>query len=295
MKITIIGTSPPIMSIRPGHAGSGIVVTDKSGESILLDCGPNVLQALGETSIVPSSIRSIYLTHHHWDHIADIPVMILGRWEIAMVEEWAQGKTPRPITIHGPPGTARIVGQFFHADGVYGGDIATRMAPELGGRLYRVYGAPADYPSPVPAARDLVPGNTIEDGPFEVVTSYMSHCQPYIDSLAYRVNTASGSVAYSGDGGPCEDMIELSRDVDVLIHENNLPDASTTDQERAKIHSTTKSVAETAARARAKHLVIFHHRLEPDAHEARAAVTAEAREVFDGQITIASRFTEIDI
>lgn len=294
MKITIVGASPPILSIRPNHAGSGIVVTDDNGESILLDCGPNVLAALGETDIAPSSIRSIYLTHHHWDHISDVPVMVLGRWEIAMIEEGKQGKIPQPIDIYGPDGTVRIVEQLFHPDGVYGSDIATRMAPEIGGRLYRVHGAPENYPSPVPGAHDLAAGVSHQDGPFEIVTARMGHCQPYFDSLAYRVNTSSGSVAYSGDGGPCQEMVDLAKGVDLLIHEMNLPDAATLDMERGKIHSTTRSVAETAAAAGAKHLLIFHHRLEPDAVEQREAVIAEVREIFDGQVTIADRFTRIE-
>lgn len=295
MKITVLGTSPPILSVRPNHAGSGIVVTDDNGDSIMLDCGPNVLAALGETRIPASSIRSVFLTHHHWDHISDVPVMVLGRWEIAMIEEAKHGKIPAPIDIYGPRGTERIVAQLFHQDGVFGSDIASRMAPEIGGRLYRVHGAPENYPSPVPGSYDLSAGAVFQDGPFEIATAEIPHCQPYIDSLAYRVNTASGSIAYSGDGGPCQEMVELAKGVDVLIHENNLPDASTMDKERRKIHSTTRSVGETAAAAGAKHLLIVHHRLEPEAVEQRAAVVAEAQQVFDGPVTIANRFTEIEI
>ena len=38
-------------------------------------------------------------------------------------------------------------------------------------------------------------------------------------ALAYRFDTDAGSVVFSGDTGPSENLVELARGADVLVHE----------------------------------------------------------------------------
>jgi ribonuclease Z len=42
--------------------------------------------------------------------------------------------------------------------------------------------------------------------------------QPYLDCLAFRLDTKEGSVCYAGDSGPTDTIVELARGCDILIH-----------------------------------------------------------------------------
>ena len=43
------------------------------------------------------------------------------------------------------------------------------------------------------------------------------HCQPYLDSLAYRVDAPEGSVIFTGDTQPCDTVRDLARDADMML------------------------------------------------------------------------------
>ena len=43
------------------------------------------------------------------------------------------------------------------------------------------------------------------------------HVQPWLDSLAYRVDTPDGSVVFTGDTQPCDTVRELARDADMML------------------------------------------------------------------------------
>ncbi len=41
--------------------------------------------------------------------------------------------------------------------------------------------------------------------------------QPWLDSLAYRLDTDEGSVVVTGDTRPCDSVVDLARDADVMV------------------------------------------------------------------------------
>ena len=97
-------------------------------------------------------------------------------------------------------------------------------------------------------------------------------------------------VTYSGDTRPCEKLIELARDSDVLIHEATYEDA---DRDKAieNCHSTSKEAAKIAKEANVKLLVLTHisTRYTTDVN-----IKDEAKEIFENTV-VANDFTEINI
>jgi ribonuclease Z len=97
-------------------------------------------------------------------------------------------------------------------------------------------------------------------------------------------------VTYSGDTRPCDKLIELAKDSDVLIHEATYEDA---DKDKAieNCHSTSKEAAEIAKEANAKLLVLTHisTRYTTDIN-----IKDEAKEIFENTV-VANDFTEINI
>jgi ribonuclease Z len=52
-----------------------------------------------------------------------------------------------------------------------------------------------------------------------VVSSVLVHHEPVIPAVAYRIDTPEASVVISGDTRACDEVRDLSRGVDVLVHE----------------------------------------------------------------------------
>jgi ribonuclease Z len=215
MKVVVLGTSPPISAIRPGRAGTGVVVS-VGNSHVLLDCGPRVTQRLAEAGIDVRLVEHLLLTHHHWDHTADLPALVLGRWEKSVLGSASGDPVARALTILGPPPTEQIVNMLFGEDGVYDGDIKSRTSADMGELIYAGVGAATPLDSPIPHAVDVEPGLVLETPDLRVVAAEAQHTQPYLTSLAYRVDSADGSVVFSGDTAPCDRVVDLARNADLF-------------------------------------------------------------------------------
>ena len=91
---------------------------------------------------------------------------------------------------------------------------------------------------------------------------------------------AGKKVTYSGDTRPCEKLIELAKDSDVLIHEATYEDA---DKDKAieNCHSTSKEAAEIAKEANVKLLVLTHISTR---YTSDLNIKNEAKEIFENTI-----------
>jgi ribonuclease Z len=47
------------------------------GESLLIDCGPAILQQLDAVGVSPKEITHIFFTHRHGDHALGFPMLML--------------------------------------------------------------------------------------------------------------------------------------------------------------------------------------------------------------------------
>jgi ribonuclease BN (tRNA processing enzyme) len=111
-----------------------------------------------------------------------------------------------------------------------------------------------------------------EDGTVRITTIPVSHGRA-IPSLAYRFDTADGSVVFSGDTTVNEDLITLAQDADILIHQvadlNYLERHGVTGSTLARMAALQTDVTEVgkvAERARVHELILSHYLpAEPEA------------------------------
>jgi ribonuclease BN (tRNA processing enzyme) len=101
-----------------------------------------------------------------------------------------------------------------------------------------------------------------------------------IDSYGLRIEAADGSMVYSGDTGPCQELIELARGADLLLCEvgsDELVEGVRT------YHCAPEDAGQIAAAADVQHLMLTHiaRNVEPQKALERAA------KVFDGPISVA--------
>jgi ribonuclease Z len=174
--------------------------------------------------------------------------------------------------------------RLFGAQGAFRPEMDTRIAPEFGVALYRARGVPEPFPPMVPDVDDLDSGQTIEIGPFTIRTTTAAHCQPYINSLAYRVDTATGSMVFTGDSAPSPAIQRLADGADLLLHDCNINKTVRAGLNGKGIHTSQEEVGRVAAAAKVGRLIIVHHGL---ASEQAPLMSDEVRKQFDGPITVA--------
>jgi ribonuclease Z len=284
--VTILGTAPPRQTLRSGNAGTGILV-ESDDSRVLLDCGPGVTERIDRAGVDVRSIDTLLLTHHHWDHISDLPMFVLGRWEESLFGSADDGRYAEPLTIIGPVGTCRIGELLFGDRSVFAGDIATRLDDDIGVALYGTRGVKPPFPDPIGDVRDIEAGATLELADVTVTTAEVEHCAPHLKSLAYRISSPGGVVVFSGDSAPTSSVAELARSADVLLHDCGMSAAVRAALGRTAIHSTPAEVGRIAASAGVGLVVAVHHHTAPDDERGRADLEREIRASFQGDIRIA--------
>ena len=77
-------------------------------DSFLIDCGDGAAERMAAAGASFPSLRAIFLTHHHFDHIGGLFAVLGLRFQL---------DTQGPLTIYGPRGTTTIVNALLAAMG----------------------------------------------------------------------------------------------------------------------------------------------------------------------------------
>jgi ribonuclease BN (tRNA processing enzyme) len=114
-------------------------------------------------------------------------------------------------------------------------------------------------------------------GPFRITPIEVDHPVP---AYAFRIEVAGTVLAYTGDTGPTESLLDLASGADLLLAEASFRDG---DDNPPNLHLTGVQAGEVAAKAGVKRLVLTH---VPPWHESDAMLT-EAGSVYDGPAELA--------
>jgi len=180
---------------RKGVAPSSQVIVCNNA-AYVVDCGDGVARQMASAGIPVTTLRSIFITHHHSDHNADYGNLLLLAWASGLrahVDTW------------GPPPIQRITQLFLEMSAT---DITTRMKDEGHVPL-----------APLISAHDITrTGVVMSDSNVKVTAAVVSH--PLVEhALAYRFDTADRSIVISGDTVPSDNLVQLAKGADVLVHE----------------------------------------------------------------------------
>ena len=242
MRIVMLGTAAAMPDPDRNH--SGILIT-VSGRHYMFDCGHGATHQLIRSNIHPATVDTIFLSHLHYDHIADFAFFLLTTWIT---------DRQNPPVVVGPPGTRGFVEHQF-ADGAFAKDIEARAA--YGNRQWNLHVLKPDV-------RECEPGIVFEDELVRVTACYVEHIPREISPcFGLRLDTADGkSVVFSGDTAPCDRLVELAQDCDVLIHECTFPEKALEFRRKANVgtwaHTSPVELGRIAAASRCKSLVATH-------------------------------------
>lgn len=182
-------------AIRKGGAMPTSSLLRLGGRNILIDCGIGVSRSVVEAGVSLLDIDAIFITHLHSDHVVELGPLIYTAWTTGL---------DRPLTIHGPEGTADYWRRFLSAMAF---DHAIRIEDE--GR---------------PEIADLVRTETLSDGletevgGVSVRVLRVDH-PPVTDCFALRFGHGGASVVFSADTRYFPPLGPFAAGADVLVHE----------------------------------------------------------------------------
>jgi len=283
MKITLLGTGTPAPS--PHRAASGFVVQAER-ETFVFDHGPGAHVRMLEAGIALTDVTRLFITHFHFDHFTDVASLILRRWDQG-------GGKLSDLPIYGPRPAKHIFELMFGKDGVFQGDLDARTQNEASVALYHARGGEGERARPKPSVTELEHGSVVEGDGWTVRVEETPHTQPQLISLAYRLDSNEGSLVYSGDTGPCDALVELARDADILIHMCHYVSGTEFNAKMTWGCAGHKLAAEHAARADVGTLVLTHLTEQVAADGTRERVLKDIGDIYSGRVIFGEDLKQI--
>lgn len=289
--LVLLGTQggPIPNPVRSGSATLLVV----SGKPYLVDAGEGAVRQLSAAGYRPSQVRTIFITHHHIDHDAGLSPLMAMSW----FDAGLSGRDLRPVEIIGPPATRFVVKAAL--------DYLS-VSERTFGQIGHLPAAAAMF-----AARDIsAPGMVYSDGTVRVTAAENTHYhKPSVGpdgvpdmSLAYRFDTPSGSIVFTGDTGLSDALVDLARGADILVSEISmqfveppLPEAAAMPVDPKLLeqmrwhhthqHLTPEAVGTLATRAGVGRIVLTH--LVPGGKSSDASrYAAEVAKYFSGSVIV---------
>jgi len=287
MKVVMIGTSGGIgLDIGNVDRAGPAVIVETEGDLLLFDAGRSVLQNVLKSRYDPAAIDHLFLTHLHSDHIVGLPDLVLSPWITFGKDQW---------NVYGPKGTRRLIDALFGPGGAFDDDIVTRSeSPSSRKLIGSRTGKSVNRPS-FEVTEISKPGTVCKGRDWEVVASFApKHVQPWLTSIAFRVNSSKGSVVITGDTGPHQDIIDFAKGCSVLIHDCTIKDRKGIYAHQL-VHTDPKSLGWVAAQAEVKTVIATHIARRVDDPETLASFEALVAESFSGRFLVAEDLLKVDV
>jgi ribonuclease BN (tRNA processing enzyme) len=262
---------------------------DLGDEVVVMDHGPGAHQRLLEAGYQPTDVTHLFLSHLHYDHLLDYPRLLMQRWDMGA------GKLAE-LRVFGPKPIAHVTESIIGENGFLGPDIAARQQHQASKDVFESRGGKLPRRSPRPIVTELREGDVVELSGGRVMVGRASHVQPFLDCLAYRLETEEASVVYSGDsGGVPDEMVSLARGCDVLIHMCHFPTGLEKSAEYRNATGSHMDVAAIAAKANVGLLVLTHFIPLVDRPGVKESMLMEMKSVFGGPIVLGEDLMEMEI
>jgi ribonuclease Z len=290
MELTFLGTGAGVPAKERNVSAVALKFLSYNGAVWLFDCGEATQHQILHTSIKPSKIEKIFITHLHGDHIFGLPGLLGSR-------SFQGGESH--LTVYGPKGIKDFIETALKVSGTHlkypliieeideNWKLETEHCTVTVAALdhgipcfgYRV--EEKEQPgqlnvqklqqmkvSPGPIYRDLKEGKvvTLEDG-------------RKLDGKTLIGPAKKGRViAFLGDTRFCDRAIQLASEADLVVHEATFK-ASEHELAHRYFHSTSTQAAKVACDAKAKALILTHISSRYQ-KESSLELEAEAKSVF---------------
>jgi ribonuclease BN (tRNA processing enzyme) len=250
-RLVILGSGAGRTSWHGYPSGGFSAAVATGGQVYIVDFGRNWLDrffeaGLGAPGAVENpggmeTIRAAFITHLHADHVVDLPRLLL----FGATDGLRRRKTP--MRIYGPGSRGAVAetsAKLQQSAALVSPEAPSSGTTAMVENLYKAFAADLNdnirdsgMPNPheyivthdieIPAAAGASPANYSPPmEPFEVyrdenvrVTAVLVSHAPMFPAFGFRFDTKDGSIAFSGDTGPDENVIRLAKGADILVHE----------------------------------------------------------------------------
>jgi ribonuclease BN (tRNA processing enzyme) len=268
----MLGTGNP--SGDPERSGPSVAIV-VNNTPYIVDCGPGVVRRAsaafrkGISAFEFPKLKTAFITHLHSDHTLGYPDLIFTPWVMRRTD---------PLEVYGPSGLKAMTDHLLAA---YKEDIDIRTnGLEQGNRTgYKVN------------AHEIKPGVIYKDGNV-TVKAFLVHHGSWREAYGYRFETPDKVIVLSGDCAPSPSVIENCDGCDVLLHEAYTQlgyDESKPDWRKyiTNFHTSTKELAELAAKAKPKLLILYHQMFFGGEKDTEEGMLKEIRDLYPGKVVSA--------
>lgn len=335
--LVLLGTQGGPIPGKRAATCSALVV---DGDIYIVDAGSGLPIRFSEAGLDFARVRGMFITHLHSDHVSDYFNFFSLNWtnwdfENQTVQVFGPGRAsdsgPGSSPAPGLPSlSAPIVVPELPTPGIRDiTDLSIRVnAYDLNERLRstrRKGDRPIDlvglegramieaHDIEVPAGAHVENWSPLME-PFQVfqdekvtVTAILVDHPPVFPAFGFRFDTPHGSVTFSGDTTPCDNLVRLAEGGDVLVNEAMDVDAAIARFTGTAIHETmaqqftsahtpirrrtrgdghvVPSVGDVAQRSRV-HTLVLNHLYPGDGSVTNAEFASAANQGFDGQVVV---------
>ncbi len=284
--ITFLGTVSGIPSLKRNHPAIALEYFTDYRDVLLFDCGEGTQKQLMKSGISFMQINKIFISHWHADHFAGL---------IPLIQTMNLENRKKQLTIYGPE-AERFVSDIIDL-GYFGLRFPVKAVnvPFEGSEIflvdetddYQILSIPVFHSVPTVAfcLKEKDKWNIDEDklrklgikrGPWLKKLKKTGKLEykgkkVKIEDVGYVKEGLK--VVYSGDTRPCKNIVKISKEADLLIHDGTFLEEDV----GSKAHADVKEAAKLAKQAKVKQLILTHiSRRYTDLNE----LEEEAKKVF---------------
>lgn len=248
-RFCILGTSASVPTKARDNTSLLFFSND---ESILVDCGSAPFRKLEILGISPTMLKHVIITHAHVDHVYGLPALIQALWHSGHQQT---------LTIHCLPETKAVIGQL--------------LGP------FEFLQKPAMFPVEFNVLPTTELTNFLNTNDFNLYSSPVRHTVPNIGlRVEENISGARKTVVYSSDTEPCDALLRLASNADILILECTF--TSETTSRRGLM--TSLDAGRIAAEASVSKLMLVH--LDPTIQGKKKQLIEEVRTSYRKDLVI---------
>ena len=242
-QVVILGTGTP--RADPDASGPAVAIV-VNGAAYLVDCGPGAVRRAaaaerkGIGALKVTNLKIVFITHLHSDHTLGYPDLIFSPWVLGRKDV---------VRAYGPRGLESMT---EHIEKAWEKDIDVRTNGLEHGNTtgYKVQ------------VHEIEPGVVYKDSNVTVKSFLVPHGS-WDQAFGYRFETADRAIVLSGDTGPTDAVAKACNGCDVMLNEvySEAGLSRSTPEWQKYVHSfhvSSRELAEEAAKAKPKLLVLYH-------------------------------------